>query len=149
MKKKLKIFLFLWLPILALAQQSTLDDLKHQLANSQNDSGRYEIYGKLSDFYIERKIDSALFFMEQCLLLARKNNKKLNEASSLNGKGLCLRHMGRYSEALQCYLEGFEIAQDAKSEKDFWPLPLWMFAPDKTARSSRLIVLGNLHMQMR
>ncbi|HET9433410.1 MAG TPA: tetratricopeptide repeat protein, partial [Chitinophagaceae bacterium] len=147
MKKKLKILLFLWLPILALAQQGTLDDLKHQLANSTNDSGRYKINGKLSDFYIERKIDSALFFMERCLLLARRNNKKLNEASSLNGKGLCLRHMGRYSEALQCYLEGFEIAKDAKSERDFWPLPLWMFAPDNTAKSSRLIVLGNLHMQ--
>src|SRR5215204_1571292 len=104
-KKKLKIFLFLLLPIFVIAQQSTLDNLKRQLANAQYDSARYEIYGKLSDFYIERKIDSALFFVEQCLLLARKNNKKLNEASSLNGKGLCLRHMGSYSEALRCYLE--------------------------------------------
>src|SRR5688572_19752431 len=147
-KKKLKIFVFLFLPIFVIAQQSTLDDLRGQLANAQNDSSRYVIYGKLSDFYIEKKIDSALFFVEQCLLLARTNNKKLNEASSLNGKGLCLRHMGRYSEALQCYLDGFEIARDAKSEKDLWPLPLWMFAPDKTARSSRLLVLANLHMQM-
>src|SRR5688572_15331383 len=147
-KRTLKFFLFLWLPILAVAQQSTLDDLKAQLVNAPNDSVRYVIYGKLSDFYIEKKIDSALFFVEQCQLLARKHNKKLNEASSLNGKGLCLRHIGSYSEALQCYLEGFEIAQDAKSEKDFWPLPLWMSAPDKTAKSSRLIVLGNLHMQM-
>jgi signal transduction histidine kinase len=147
-KKKLNLFLFLGLPILAVAQQSTLDDLKRQLANAQNDSGRYRIYGRLSDFYIEKKIDSALFFVEQCLLLSRKNKKKLNEASSLNGKGLCLRHMGLYPEAFQCYLEGFEIAQDEKSEKDFWPLPVWVFAPDKTARSSRLIVLGHLHMQL-
>ena len=148
MEKKLKCFLFLWLPISVLAQQSTLDALKYQLANSHTDSARYEINGKLSDFYIERKIDSAMFFMDQCLLLARNNNKKLNEAASLTGKGLCLRHMGRYSEALQCYLEGFEIAQHVESEKDFWPLPFWMFAPDKTTRSSRLVVLGNLHMQM-
>ena len=148
MKKKLKIFLFLLLSIVSIAQRDIRDDLKRQLVNAQNDSDRYVIYGKLSDFYIEKKIDSALFFMEQCLLLARKNNKKLNEAASLNGKGLCLRHMGSYSEALQCYLEGFEIAQDVKSEKDFWPLPLWVFTPDNTARSSRSIVLGNLHMQM-
>ncbi len=147
-KKKLNIFLFLLLPVFAIAQQSTLDDLKRQLANAQNDSDRYKIYGWFSDFYIEKKIDSALFFMEQCLLLARKNNKKLNEASSLNGKGLCLRHMGRYSEALQCYLDGFEIAKDAENEKDFWPLSTWMYSPDKSAKSFRLIVLGNLHMQM-
>ena len=148
MEKKLKFFLFLWLPITVLAQPGTVDALKYQLANSQTDSARYEINGKLSDFYIEKKIDSALFFIDQCLLLARKNNKKLNEASSLTGKGLCLRHMGRYSEALQGYLEGFEIAQDEKSEKDFWPLPLWMFATGKAPNTSRLIVLGNLHMQM-
>jgi len=147
-KTNIKLFLGLWLPMFAIAQQGTLDDLRRQLVNTQNDSGRYEVYGKLSDFYIEKKIDSALFFMEQCLLVARKNNKRLNEASSLNGKGLCLRHLGRYSDALQCYLGGFEIAQDAKSEKDFWPLPPWIFAPDKTAKSLRLIVLGNLHMQM-
>jgi class 3 adenylate cyclase/tetratricopeptide (TPR) repeat protein len=147
-KIKLKIFLFLWQPMFVLAQQSNLNDLKLQLANTENDSARYKIFGKLSNFYIEKKIDSALFFMEQCLVLAQKNRKRLNEASSLNDKGLCLRHMGRYSEALQCYLRGFEIAQDAKSEKDFWPLSRWVFAPDKTARSSRLIVLGSLHMQM-
>jgi len=147
-KKRLKIFLFLLLPVFAIAQQSTLDDLKHQLANAQNDSGRYEIYGKLSDFYIERKIDSALFFINQCLSISQKNNKSLNQAASLVGKGLCLRHMGRYSEALQCYLEAFEIVQDAESEKDFWPLSTWMFSPDRTARSSRLIISGNLHVQM-
>jgi len=149
-KRKFKIFLFLWLPIFVRPQQSTLDDLNRQLANARTDSDRYEIYGKLSDFYTERKVDSGLLFIERCLLLARENNKKLNEASSLVGKGLFLRHMGRYPEALQCYLRGFEIAQDVKSEKDFWPLSpsRWMLAPDKTAKSSRLIVLGNLHMQM-
>jgi len=147
-KQKLKVFLFLWLPLFAKAQPTTLDNLKHQLANAQNDSVRYEINDKLSDFYIERKIDSALFFINQCLSISQKNNKRLNQAASLTGKGLCLRHMGRYSEALQCYLEAFEIVHDAKSEKDFWPLSTWMFAPDKTARSSRQIISGNLHVQM-
>ena len=149
MEKKLKFVLFLWLPVFVMAQPGgSVDDLNRELADAQDDSDRYRIYGKLSDFYIERKIDSALFYIDQCLGLARKNNKKLNEASSLTGKGLCLRHMGRYPEALQCYLEGFEIAQDVKSEKGFWPLPAWVFAPDKTASASRLVIMGNLHMQM-
>ena len=52
-RKKLNIFLFLWLPAVAAAQQSAPDILKHQLASTQNDSVRYEIYSKLSDFYIE------------------------------------------------------------------------------------------------
>ena len=148
MEKKLKFFLFLWLPAVATAQHSVPDELKQQLAGTQNDSIRYEIYSKLADFYLEKKIDSTLFFLEQCLLLATKNKKKLNEVASLNSKGLCLRHMGRYSEALECYLKGFEIAEDTKSEKDFWPLPFWVFAENKTARASRMILIGNLHMQM-
>ena len=147
-ERKLKFFLFVWLPAVATAQHSVPDELKQQLAGTQNDSIRYEIYSKLADFYLEKKIDSTLFFLEQCLLLARKNNKKLNEVASLNSKGLCLRHMGRYSEALECYLKGFEIAQDTKSEKDFWPLPFWVFAENKTAGATRMILIGNLHMQM-
>ena len=140
--------LFSFLAIVGAAQQYDPVNLQLQIANSTNDSVRYQLYGRLTDHYIEKKTDSALFFIEQCLLIAKKNNKKLNEAASLNGKGLCLRHFGRYSEALHCYLEAFEIANNPESERIFWPLPPWAFAPGNSGHSSRLIILGNLHMQM-
>src|SRR5688500_17020520 len=136
------------MPLFAKAQQSTPDSLKRLLINARDDHARYEINGKLSDYYIEKEIDSALVFIEQCLLMAQKNNKDLNEAASLVGKGLVLRHLGRYPESLQCYLQAFEIAGSPESEKNFWKLPPWMFAPDSTPKSSRMIVLANLHMGM-
>ena len=148
MKTRFIIYLFLLPPVHGIAQPNTLAALTSQLATAQHDSARYIVYHKLSDFYIEKKIDSALFFMEQCLLLARKNNKRMNVAASLNGKGLLLRHKGQYSESLASYLEAFDIASDPESEKDFWTLPAWIFAADKNPRTSRLVLIGNLHMQM-
>ena len=147
-KTKSILILFSLLPVLATSQQSNPGDLKRQLVTAQHDSVRYEILGKLSDFYIEKKIDSALFFAEECLSIARKNNKKLNVAATLNGKGLFLRHKGLYSESLQCYLEAFEIAKDPSSEKSFWSLPIWMFTSDNNPKNSRLVLIANLHMQM-
>jgi two-component system NtrC family sensor kinase len=148
LKTKLIPFLFALSPVFAIAQQSNPDDLKRQLTVAQHDSIRYKIFGKLSDFYTEKKVDSALFYIEECLSIARRNNKKLNVAASLNGKGLFLRHKGLYSESLQCYLEAFEIANDPSSEKSFWPLPMWIFTSDNTPKNSRLVLIGNLHMQM-
>ena len=148
MKTNIKFFLFLWLPLFAAAQQSIPDSLKRLLINAKDDSTRYEICGELSNFYIEKEIDSALVFIEQSLLIVRKDRKRLNEASSLIGKGLLLRHLGRYPESLQCHMEAFEIASDPESEKNFWTLPYFMFSADNSPKSSRLIVLANLHMGM-
>ena len=136
------------LPVYGSAQPDLPPALAFQLSTAEHDSTRYKIYGKLSDFYIEKKVDSALFFIEQCLQLARKNNKPMNVAASLNGKGLLLRHKGQYSESLECYLEAFDIVNDPSSEKDFWTLPAWIFTPDKDPSILRRVLKGNLHMQM-
>ena len=146
-EKKLKIFLFLWLPLFAIAQQSMPDSLKRLLVNAKDDSARFEIYNKLSAFYMESEVDSAMVFFENCLLIAKTNHKKLNEAAILSDKGIVLRHLGRYPESLQCYMEAFEIAENPETEKDFWKLVSpWMVSPDNSPISSRLVVLGNLHM---
>ena len=147
MKTGFKIFLFLCLPFFCSAQQNIADSLKRLLVNVKDDSARFEIYNKLSGFYLESEVDSALVFIENCLLIAKTNHKKLNEASSLSDKGIALRHLGRYPESLQCYMEAFEIAGNPDTEKDFWQLIApWMSSPDNSPISSRLVVLGNLHM---
>ena len=109
-KTGFKIFLFLCLPFFCSAQQNIADSLKHLLVNAKDDSVRFEIYNKLSAFYMESEVDSAMVFIENCLLIAKTNHKKLNEASSLSDKGIVLRHLGRYPESLQCYMEAFEIS---------------------------------------
>ena len=76
---------------------------------------------------MESEVDSAMVFIENCLLIAKTNHKKLNEASILSDKGIVFRHLGRYPESLQCYMEAFEIAENPETEKDFWKLflPGW------------------------
>ena len=147
MKTGFKIFLFLCLPFFCSAQQNIADSLKRLLVNAKDDSARFEIYNRLSAFYMESEVDSAMVFIENCLLIAKTNHKKLNEASILSDKGIVLRHLGRYPESLQCYMEAFEIAENPETEKDFWKLVSpWMVSPDNSPISSRLVVLGNLHM---
>jgi len=146
-KTGFKIFLFLCLPLFCSAQQDIADSLKRLLVNVKDDSARFEIYNKLSGFYLESEVDSAMVFIEKCLLTAKSNHKKLNEASSLSDKGIVLRHLGQYPESLQCYMEAFEIAGDPETERDFWKLVSpWMISPGNSPVSSRLVVLGNLHM---
>ena len=147
MKTRVKIFLFLCLPFFCSAQQNIADSLKRLLVNANDDPVRFEIYNKLSAFYMESEVDSAMVFIENCLLIAKSNHKKLNEAAILSDKGIVLRHLGRYPESLQCYMEAFEIAENPETEKDFWKLNSpWMISPDNSPKSSRLVVLGNLHM---
>ena len=138
--------MFLWLPFFATAEQNLPDSLNRLLKTVEDDSARYQIFDQLFNFYLEANKDSALPFIEQCLLIARKNNKSLSVAACLDNKGTLLRHLGRYTESLQCYLEGFEIAQNPESEKNIWILPPWMLSADRTPRTTRLNVLGNLHM---
>jgi len=142
------IFLLLCLPSAGAAQQSTIDSLKGLLINAADDSSRHNICNALFYFYVESEIDSALVYVEQRLQIAKKNSKNLNMAADLTHKGLVLRHMGRYSESLQCYLEAFEIARNPKNEKDFWKIPAGIFGPGNSAAITRLTILGNLHMQM-
>jgi len=146
MKSTSILLLLLWLPVFIVAQQSIPDSLKGLLANTKDDSTRYEISDRLFNFYLSSNKDYAFPFIEECLLIARKNDKRLSQATCLDNKGTLLRHLGRYPESLQCYLEAFDIAQDPESEKSIWILPPWMLSADRSPKTTRLNVLGNLHM---
>ena len=71
-----KILLFVFLPLATNAQQNRADSLKAILPNTTNDSVRYLIYRDIYDFYEETNRDSAFYYANEYLLLARKNNKK-------------------------------------------------------------------------
>jgi hypothetical protein len=105
MKYSLKIFLVVAVPFLAKGQQNA-DSLKKIFLVSE-DSVRYNVSRFIYSFYEESNRDSALHYADQNLQLARKYNKKLAEAISLDNKGYQFMGMGRDSEALQCFTAGF------------------------------------------
>src|SRR4051812_46857200 len=104
----------------AQAQQVPLGELYEQYATAKNDSGRYATGIALYNYYEELNRDSALYFADQCLTLARKNGKRLNMVVSKCHKAYQLLNIGKFSESLQTLLNAYPIAEDPASEKYFW-----------------------------
>src|SRR6185369_2373292 len=108
MKRLLKILLFVIFPFLLNAQQN-LDSLKYASAHAANDSLRYHACWDLYNYYEEVNKDSAFFYADLELALAKKNNKPLAQMLALIQKGYQLLGMGRYAESLQCLLSAFAM----------------------------------------
>jgi signal transduction histidine kinase/uncharacterized protein (DUF2164 family) len=140
MKTCIQILLLLIISISANAQKGYLDSLKQKLKIAFTDSVRYDIQNKIITYYIEDKRDSALYYAEEALLLAKRYNKKLDEASSLDIKGYILMHLGKLSESYRCFLVAQEIAKNPENENKTWNK-----ATGFTPRKVRLTVLENIH----
>src|ERR1044072_5898739 len=111
MRSRLKIILFLLLPVLSAAQQNLPDSLRKIFLSLGNDSVLYESAIHLYEYYEELNRDSAFFYADQSVLISRKNNKKLNEAYSLTRKAYQELQLGRYAESLHSLLDAFSISE--------------------------------------
>lgn len=122
------------------AQQQDAKSLKKQLQEAAIDWVRYHKSMELADFYNEINTDSAMFYAQNAVKIARKNNKRMDEAEALDVKGYNLIALGKYSESLQCFLIAFKIAEDEANENKTW------FRDKKISRkTNRLNKLLNLH----
>jgi two-component system NtrC family sensor kinase len=140
MKNRIKILLLLLIPVLANAQQHLPDSTLRAFKNASNDSLRYRANRLAYDYFEEINRDSALYYADQTLLLAQKNNKKLVMASSLACKGYQLTGMGRYAGALKNLLQASAIAEDRKNASSSW-----FIRPQSTPEKSRLLNLSLIH----
>ncbi|MCW3120065.1 MAG: tetratricopeptide repeat protein, partial [Chitinophagaceae bacterium] len=141
MKTCTRITLFLLVPAFIHAQQSVADSLRKVLNNAISDSMRYAADKELYNYYEELNRDSALYYAEQNLMLARKNNKKLIEVFALDIKGYQLLHLGRYSESLQCLLQAFRIAEEPENDKE----ETWRLSTQPSPGKNRLLMLAITH----
>ena len=120
MKRYLTILTIMFSPFMAEAQLSYPDSLRKELQHATTDSVRFQLNSRLSGYYEERKPDSAIFYGDQALIIARKNKKQLAIASALLGKAFPLRLNGKYGEALGYLMEALAILEDPASEKNNW-----------------------------
>ena len=136
----IKLILLIILPISVTAQQGNPDSLRQALKIAVTDSARFSILGDLENYYLEINRQTALFFTDQRLSIAKKNNHTLDEALTLDRKGYILMHLGKYPESLRCFQQAFKIAEDPDSENKTW-------YQDKksTPRKFRLGVLASIH----
>ncbi len=117
------------LPFLSYAQKNSyydtpkpnqFDSLQTVLKMAANDTIRMAAYRSIGNYYVEFKKDSALYFYQQQLLLARKLGLKLWEANALDNSGYSSWSLGNYPRALQYLLQGIKIAEDPEADKNIW-----------------------------
>ncbi len=147
MKIFIKLSMLLLLPVFVSSQsQQKLDSLHSALRNAANDSIRMETYQELHWYYQEVNRDSALFYSDKALPIAKQLKLRLHEAEILDGKGYMFMHLGNYPKSLESYLLALKIAEDPTAENDNYNL----FRRNKrqTPRTFRLQVLSSIHHDM-
>jgi len=141
MKHCFRILLFVLLPHWMVAQQSVQDSLKESFSKAVSDSDRYHIGRRIYDYYEETNRDSAFYYANINLQLAKANNKKLAEVLSLDNKAYQLIGLGRYAEALQYLLDAFKIAEDKKNDNE----KTWYLFTMPFAGNNRLLMVCYTH----
>ncbi len=122
------------------AQGFDLQGVHSQLQNASDDSTKFDLYTKLFNEYSQTNIDSSLYYIDVLISLARKNNKKLEEAKCLASKAFQHMNSRQYVQALEYYLEAFEIAENPEIEKNYWTL-----RENNSPRNERMHLLTNVH----
>ncbi|MEO7266336.1 MAG: ATP-binding protein [Ferruginibacter sp.] len=140
MKSFIKIILLL-LPVFAKAQSNNIDSLKNAYANATDGSLRFKAASNIYFYYQEFNRDSALFYSEQQLLIAKHRHNKIAEGIALVSKSYQLQGLGKYADALKCLQQAFAIAEDVANEK----AEKWDYFLTPFQGNSRLLLLAYAH----
>jgi signal transduction histidine kinase len=109
-------------PALSEAQIIQMDSVSRLYARSPIDSIRYQLSRALYNYYENTNLDSASYYIEVGLLLARKNKKDLAEATVLISQAYQLIIAGRYAASLQNLLIAFSIIEKNEPGVNNWIL---------------------------
>jgi two-component system, NtrC family, sensor kinase len=141
MKTFVRITLLLLLPFIAIAQDSKPDSLRKILQNATTDMARHNASVNLYFFFLEANRDSALFYADNRLAIARKNKIALAEAAALLSKAYQSNAFGRYSDAFQYLTQALQMVEDSKTvEVEGWNVTQY---PIKGV--NKQIVLSTIH----
>ncbi|MEP6677123.1 MAG: histidine kinase dimerization/phospho-acceptor domain-containing protein, partial [Ferruginibacter sp.] len=97
-------------------------------------------YRELSLYYLDINSDSALYYIEYDLPLAKKLKLKIWEADALDLKGIILSNLGNYPQGLTSSNQALEIIKDQSVEKNIWRIE--KFTNSKDPASARLSMMG-------
>ncbi len=139
MKRFFCISAILLLPLFLTAQQTLPDSLRKAFQKAPNDSVKFKISRSIYTFYEETNRDSALYYAQLRYSIAKKYNRKIEEAYLQGQMGYQQIYLGRFSEALTNLTEALQTATDAKDAAT------WELTPFNTPGKSRQITLSMLN----
>ncbi|MES1225445.1 MAG: hypothetical protein ABUT20_58740 [Bacteroidota bacterium] len=149
--KVLKILLFLFLPVFGKAQVNPLfleptkkqaDSLRIELEKNINDTLRMAAFRELALYYLDINSDSALFFIEKDLPLAKKLSLKLWEADAYDLMAIISANKGNFVRSLKSYNAAFQIVENSDCEKNIWNIS--KFTNSKLPEIARLSMLATI-----
>ncbi|HEX6890828.1 MAG TPA: ATP-binding protein [Chryseolinea sp.] len=146
LKQLIAAILLMLLFLCADAQTSTINSLLLKFDNAKNDTSRLVVLRSLTRAYSERNPDSANYFAEESLKLARMFAFRIDEGGALQEIGYALLNKQKYPRALQSLLEAKAILEDSEIEKNIirgkFEGDDEGFLREGTARQQRLSRLG-------
>ncbi len=149
--KFIKIIFCLFLPIFSFSQVNPLyleptkkqaDSLRVELKKEINDTLRMAAYRELALFYLDINSDSAMYFIEKDLPLAKKLNLKLWEADAYDLMALITENQGKYVSSLKSFNAALEIVENTDCEKNIWKIS--KFTDRKFPEFARLSMLATI-----
>ena len=118
------------------------DSLQIELKKEMNDTLRMAAFRELALYYLEINTDSALFFIEKDLPLAKKLKLKLWEADAFDLLALTSNSQGDFVKSLISYNASLQIAESRESEKNIWNIS--KFTDSKLPEFARLSLLATI-----
>ena len=118
------------------------DSLQIELKKEMNDTLRMAAYRELALYYLDINTDSALFFVEKDLPLAKKLKLKLWEADAFDLLALTSNNQGDFVKSLISYNASLQIAESRESEKNIWNIS--KFTNSKLPEFARLSLLATI-----
>jgi signal transduction histidine kinase len=105
------------LSLVSKAQQINIDSLRQEANSTQNDTIKLILLSNVARIYAELNPDSAYYYAEKSLLIARQLHLKLDEGVALREMGYAFLNRGNYPRALQILLSGMDILENPRSEQ--------------------------------
>ena len=130
-------------PTFQVPTKKSVDSIRSELKRTNNDTLRIAIWMAIANYNFHLKVDSAIYYEELALALARKLKLRLWEAYALELHGASLTNSGAYTKALQIFLAAQKIAEDEESEKNIWNIAA--FTKDEKPATARLNILAAIH----
>ncbi len=108
-KKILLCLLLLICVFKSYSQQQTLDSLRYAYSKQISDTDKFRTTWDIVNYYLDVRTDSALYYADQNLTLAKKIDSLKFESASYKQIGDAFRALGDYPNALIFYLKRLEM----------------------------------------
>lgn len=121
LKRSIYLLALIYAMLPVASQDFQTDSLKKELGIAKSDTAELLLLGSIAYNYAELNPDSANFYANRMLVLAKKMKLPLEECFALSEIGYALINLGNYPRSLQTLLMAAAIANDQSSEKNVLP----------------------------